>query len=331
MKSSWLFALGVLGMSAGAGAAPRIVDTAYVEAAAARGAIVWDVRAEADYAKGHIPGAVNVGDAGKVLRDENTEDYLAVEKIEKVLGDAGIDPSKEIVVYGPKAGTGAYFALLTLEHFGAVNAHVYHGGLDDWKSAGKPVDANVAQTAAVALKLKPAAGVTVTTEQVRKSLKSAKVQIVDVRTQKEYRSQDIRAIRGGHIPKAVNIPFEQNWVDPDAAKKLAEKKVDNADGLALKSEADLKALYSALDAGKETIVYCQSGVRASHTAAVLKDIGFRNVKVYDSSWLGYGNTLDAPAENVVFFNVGLMNGKVAALQKRVDVLEKELAATRKSP
>jgi thiosulfate/3-mercaptopyruvate sulfurtransferase len=331
MKAKWLFALGALGVSAGVVAAPRIVDTAYVEAAAARGAIVWDVRAEADYAKGHIAGAVNAGDAGKVLRDENTEDYLAVAQVQKVLGDAGIDPSKEIVVYGPKAGTGAYFALLTLEYFGAMNAHVYHGGLDDWKAAGKPVDANVVKAPAVALELKPAKGVTVTTEEVRKSLKSPKVQIVDVRTQKEYRGQDIRAIRGGHVPKAVNIPFEQNWVDPDAAKKLAEKKVDTTDGLALKSEADLKALYSALDAGKETIVYCQSGVRASHTAAVLKDLGFRNVKVYDSSWLGYGNTLDAPAENVVFFNVGLMNGKMAALQKRVDVLEKELAATRKNP
>jgi thiosulfate/3-mercaptopyruvate sulfurtransferase len=327
--NSPLFLLTALFASANVVAAPRIVDTGYVEAAAARGAIIWDVRAEADYNKGHIAGAVNVGDAGKVLRYENTEDYLPVDQIEKVLGDAGIDPSKEVIVYGAKANAGTYFGLLTLEQFGGANVHAYHGGLDDWKAAGKAVETTATKLVVVPLKLKIVNGITVTTEEVRKRLNSAKVQIVDVRTPKEYRGEDIRAIRGGHLPKAVNIPYEQNWVDPEAAKKLADKKITGTEGLALKPEAELKALYSKLDANKETIVYCQSGVRASYTATILKDIGFRNVKVYDSSWLGYGNTLDAPAENVVFFNVGLMNGKVAALQKRVDSLEKELAGSGK--
>ena len=46
------------------------------------------------------------------------------------------------------------------------------------------------------------------------------------------------------------------------------------------------------------------------------------MKVYDSAWLGYGNTLDAPAENVTFFNVGLLNSRLSALQERVNQLEK---------
>jgi thiosulfate/3-mercaptopyruvate sulfurtransferase len=87
----------------------------------------------------------------------------------------------------------------------------------------------------------------------------------------------------------------------------------------------LKRLYAKLDPKKETIVYCQSGARASETAGVLQQLGFTNVKVYDSSWLGYGNTLDAPAENVTFFNVGLLNARISALQERINQLEKELA------
>ena len=39
----------------------NIVDTAHVEQAPTRGAIVWDAREAADYAEGHIPGAVNFG------------------------------------------------------------------------------------------------------------------------------------------------------------------------------------------------------------------------------------------------------------------------------
>ncbi len=95
--------------------------------------------------------------------------------------------------------------------------------------------------------------------------------------------------------------------------------------MSLKPREQLKALYTKLDPDKETIVYCQSGVRAAETATILKDLGFNNVKVYDSSWIGYGSRLDAPAENVVFFNVGLMQGKLTAMQRRVDSLEKELA------
>ena len=61
---------------------------------------------------------------------------------------------------------------------------------------------------------------------------------------------------------------------------------------------------------------------------MLQDLGYRNVKVYDSSWLGYGNTLDAPAEEVTFFNVGLMQSKLNAMQKRLEGLEKDLAAAK---
>ena len=92
--------------------------------------------------------------------------------------------------------------------------------------------------------------------------------------------------------------------------------------------SDLKALYARLDPEKETVVYCQSGVRAAETAAVLSELGFKNVKVYDSSWLGYGNTLDAPAEDAVFLNVGALNSRLGAMQNRIDALEKELAAAK---
>jgi thiosulfate/3-mercaptopyruvate sulfurtransferase len=95
--------------------------------------------------------------------------------------------------------------------------------------------------------------------------------------------------------------------------------------MSLKPAEDLRKLYAGLDPAKETIVYCQSGVRASETAGVLQQLGFKNVKVYDSSWLGYGNTLDAPANNVTFFNVGLFNSRLSALQNRISELEKELA------
>jgi len=214
------------------------------------------------------------------------------------------------------------------QYFGGGSTRVYHDGIDGWRAAGQPLATTSAKLSPVALKLTPRGDNYVSTRDVIARLNDANVQLLDVRTPKEFAGEDIRAIRGGHIPGAVNIPYEQNWVDPDSAAKLARRQVADNAGMSLKPREQLHALYSKLDPNKETIVYCQSGVRAAETATVLAELGFKNVKVYDSSWLGYGGTLDAPAQNAVFLNVGALNNRIGAMQSRIDALEKELANAR---
>ena len=306
-------------------ASPIIVDGPYVAEAIARNAVVWDVRPADAYAGGHIVGAINIGDAAKVLRDENTEDFIATDRIEKILGAAGLDPHRETIVYGGRGAWQPYFGLYALQYFSGKNVRVYHEGIEGWTAAGRPVSRDASQLPPVALKLEINPTAAVTTKEMVARLNNPDVQIIDARTPQEFAGEDIRAIRGGHIPGAINIPYEQNWVDPETSTKLARKVVNSNAGMSLKRTTDLKQLYSRFDPLKETIVYCQSGARASETAGVLQELGFTNVKVYDSSWLGYGNTLDAPANNVTFFNVGLFNTRLLTLQDRVNQLEKELA------
>jgi thiosulfate/3-mercaptopyruvate sulfurtransferase len=306
-------------------ASATIVDGRYVAEAIARNAVVWDVRPADAYAEGHIAGAISIGDAAKVLRDANTEDFIATDRIESILGAAGLDPSREIIVYGSRGTWHPYFGLYTLQYFGGTNVRVYHEGIEDWAAAGRAISRDAAKLPPVALKLTIDPAAAVTTKEMVARLNNPNVQIVDARTPQEFAGEDIRAIRGGHIPGAINIPYEQNWVDPETPAKLARKQVSSNAGMSLKPVEQLKRLYAKLDPSKETIVYCQSGARASETAGVLQQLGFTNVKVYDSSWLGYGNTLDAPANNVTFFNMGLLNSRLTTMQNRIDQLEKELA------
>ena len=303
-----------------------IVDHAYVAEAARRGAIIWDTRAAAEYRQGHIPGAINIGDANVVLRNPNTEDFIPQGQIEKILGAAGIDPQAEIVIYSARAATSAYFGHYMVQYFGGTRSKVYHDGMDGWRAAGQPVSLAGHTRAPIALKLTPRAANSVTTADVVARLKSPDVQLIDVRTPREFAGDDIRAIRGGHIPGAINIPYEQNWVDPETALKLSRRQVADNAGMSLKPRESLKTLYANLDPNKETVVYCQSGVRAAETATVLAELGFTNVKVYDASWLGYGNSLELPANNAVFLNVGALNSRIGAMQNRIEALEKELAA-----
>jgi thiosulfate/3-mercaptopyruvate sulfurtransferase len=305
-----------------------IVDDKYVADAIARNVVVWDIRAADAYARGHIAGAINIGDGARVLRDDNTEDFIPVDRIEKILSAAGLDPNRETIVYGGRGTWQPYFGLYTLQYFKGSNVRVYHEGIEGWTAAGHTVSRDASRLPPVALKLEINPTTAVTTKEMVARLNSPDVQIIDARTPQEFSGEDIRAIRGGHIPGAVNIPYEQNWVDPETPGKLARKEVSNNAGMSLKRTADLKQMYSRFDPKKETIVYCQSGARASETAGVLQELGFTNVRVYDSSWLGYGNTLDAPANNVTFFNVGLFNSRLSTLQDRLNQLEKELAAAK---
>lgn len=313
--------------AAGARARGEIVDTALVERALARGALVWDGRDAADYAAGHIPGAVNFGWVGKVFRDANREDLPPVPEAEKIFGAAGVDPvAREVIIYTRKGDPYAYYGLHAMRYYGSKQARVYHGGIDDWKAAGKPVTQEATRLPPLAVRLDARDGVLLWNKDMLARVHAGGAQIVDARTPREYSGDDIRAIRGGHVPGALNIPYEENWRDPQAAVRLARKQVQTRDGMALKDDAQLRALYGRLDPGKETIVYCQSGVRASETAAVLRSIGFRDVKVYEPSWLGYAGILTAPAQNEVFANVGALTAKITGLENRVKELDEELAA-----
>lgn len=303
-----------------------IIQTDQVQQAQARGAIIWDVRDEKSYLEGHIPGAINIGEVGSTLRDPNKEDYIPVEQIQKMFNAAGLDINQEVVVYGSRGNPYTYFGLYTINYFGGKNARVYHDGIDGWKQAGLPIQKERQNLTPVSVTLVAQPQLVVTNEEMLKLAQSKSVQIIDARTPDEYLGKDIRAIRGGHIPNAINVPFEDNWQDPAAAVKLSKKQVADNSGMTLKNSADLKQLYAKLDPDKETVVYCQSGVRASETATVLKSLGFKKVKVYDSSWLGWGNNLKAPVAEETFLNVGALNAKMAAMQNKINQLEEALKA-----
>jgi thiosulfate/3-mercaptopyruvate sulfurtransferase len=303
-----------------------VVDTAYVERALAHNAVVWDARDAADYAGGHIPGAINFGWVGDVFRDPNREDLPTVAQAEKIFGAAGVDPvRKEVIVYTRKGDPYAYYGLHAMQYYGAKHAKVYHGGIDDWKAAGKRVTKDATTLAPLVVDLAAQEGLVLWNKDMLERVRAGGSQILDVRTPAEYTGEDIRAVRGGHVPGAVNIPHEQNWRDPQSAVKLAHREVQTRDGMALKDEAALRALYARLDPAKETIVYCESGVRASQTATILRTLGFRDVKIYEPSWLGYAGMLNAPAEDEVFVNVEALTKKIAALESEVKGLEEELA------
>lgn len=306
-----------------------IVDTDYVVKNKDKpGVVVVDARAAGAYKKGLIAGAVVLGEkSGAVeLRDVDAR-ILPVKKLEKILGDAGIKRDNEIIVYGSKGDTAPTVVFWILEYLGVEKAKVYMGGIDDWMKAKQHLTNEVRKLPPAQFTAKVRPEVIATTEFVKKSLNDKNVQFLDSRTAKESSGDDIRALRGGHIAAVnhVNIPYESAWADPEAAKKLAEKKVQDRDGMALKDAAGIKELYKGIDPNKEVVAYCQTGTRSTQSYAVLREAGYKKVRNYDDSWIVYGSEPNLPAVNASYYDFVKAN---AAL-KKLDALEKkveELAA-----
>ncbi len=322
----WVCGLVLSGWVGAVSAHHVIVETDYVIKNKDKpGVVLIDARAASDYRKGLIPGAVVFSEkSGAVaLRDVDAR-ILPVAKLEKILSEAGITRENELIVYGAKSDTSPTVVFWILEYLGAEKARVYLGGIDDWMKGKNPLTNEARKLPAAKFTAKVQADRLATTEFVKKSLKSKEIQFIDSRTVKENAGEDIRAVRGGYIPAAnhVNIPYEFAWKDPEAAKKLAEKKVQDREGMALKDAAGIKDLYKGVDPKKEGVAYCQTGTRSTQTYAVLREMGYQKVRNYDDSWIVWGSQVDLPAGNASYYDFVKAN---AAL-RRIDALEKKVEA-----
>ncbi|MBI4591093.1 MAG: sulfurtransferase [Candidatus Rokubacteria bacterium] len=318
----WIGLVLVLSLASSAFGAEVIVDTAYVAKQKDKaGVVLLDARGGKAYGEGHIPGAINLGGRGAavVLRDVDAR-VLPVKTLEKILGEAGISRDQEIIVYGAKGDTGMTVPFWILEYLGAEKVRAYWGGIDDWKAAKQPLATQEQKLPAAKFVAKVRADRYASTEYVKANLKNANVQIVDSRTPKEFAGDDIRALRGGHVPGAILIPFEQNWADPEAAKKLADKKVTGRDGMALKDDKALREIYKGLDPKKEVVAYCQTGTRSTLTYVALRSLGFEKIRNYDDSWIVWGSRPDLPVENASYYDFV----KVNAALRRIDDLERQV-------
>ncbi|MDA8174822.1 MAG: sulfurtransferase [Nitrospiraceae bacterium] len=270
-----------------------LVDAQWLSANAKK-VVVVDVRKSGDYTAGHIPGAISIP-LGTLQGPPDAVPY-PIKQEEKTLGADGLTIGKDVVLYGAGREM-AFREYWIFDYLGMRNIHVLDGGIEGWKGQSSTEQSKLPAAKFVA---KPDLSKYATTAYVRAHLKNKGVILVDVRTPGEYRGTDVRALRGGHIPGAINMNYANNFQKGTTF---------------LKPAADLKKIYAKLDRRKEIITYCQTGSRAANAFFVLKMLGFRRVRDYVPSWIEWGSNESLPAQDVTYFNFVPVIKAIKSMQK----------------
>ena len=242
------------------------------------------------YEMGHVPGAVKIDWQGD-LQDQLIRDYIDAEKFAAICERSGIADDTTVVFYGDKSNWWACYAFWAFKLFGHEDCRVMDGGRKLWIDQSRPLSTEVPSYPATTYKVRGAheAEIRAFRDEVLAHSRAGG-SLLDVRSLKEFTGEKLHmeeypqegALRGGHIPGAVNVPWAR---------------AVNDDGT-FKSPSKLKAIYEGevgLDPGREVVAYCRIGERSSLTWFVLTYLlGYPKVRNYDGSWCEWGNLVRAP-------------------------------------
>jgi thiosulfate/3-mercaptopyruvate sulfurtransferase len=287
-----------------------IADTKFVmDKIGKPGWVLVDVRFAEDYAKGHIPGAVGLPAwVSKMFADDTKRQATVIARIEQTFGEMGIGSDSHVIVYGAPSNVHWNAVLFWLLEAGGCNSarrkgtvQYYDGGVERWQAEGGTL--NQAIPAVKPATFKAAAGVkrgAKIDEVLRTIAGKSKAIIIDTRMPGEYGGTDVRSLRGGHIPRSVNIDFMKNF-------DLATFRMRPLD--------QLRDLYQGVPKTRRVVTYCQTGSRASYSYLVLRALGYQDVAIYHDGWRVYGSDLKLPVEDETWYDFSKINTAINAISK----------------
>ncbi|MCU0480417.1 MAG: sulfurtransferase [Anaerolineae bacterium] len=233
---------------------------------------ILDARPSEFYADGHIPNAVSVNMNDFRHESDGVEGMLlAPDEFAVKAGALGIDERTTIVIYDDYHGLLASRLAWSFLRYGHVNVLLLDGGWDEWEFGGYPTSDVSPTIAPRTFTPRLNGSIYADFAYVQAYIHQKNQVLLDVRAENEYAK--------GHIPSAVLW----DWTTATSDNRLF---------------GDLEALRADLaekgvTPDKDIITYCQSGVRASHTFFLLHQLGFKQIRMYDGSWLEWSGKVGA--------------------------------------
>ncbi|HJF11215.1 sulfurtransferase [Corynebacterium falsenii] len=236
------------------------------------------------YDIGHIPTAVRIT-WDRELSDSLIRDVISPEDFARLMDDKGISRDDTVVIYGDYSNLWAVYTLWIFELFGHPDVRLLDGGRDAWMQEEREIsyEVPVSRVSSYPVTDRDDATHRIFVDELRDQVEST--QILDLRDAADFNGEDTASAaeisRRGHIPGAVNISADAS-LHPNSRFRSVDQ---------------LRAVHEGLDPERPTVVYCNNGGRAAQEWFVLRYLlGWTNVRVYDGSWVEWGNMMRMPIE-----------------------------------
>jgi len=281
------FAAARAGAQRATAAAPLIVDSRWLaEHLRDPNLVLLHLGEKPEYDAGHIPGARLVDLRGIVVdrRPEGVSfEMPAPEDLRGRLQALGIsDDSRVVVYYGKDWVSPSTRVIFTLHHAGLGDrVSLLDGGMQKWRNDGNTVTADA--TPAREGKLSPLTvrPTIVDVEFVKTHIRAPGTVIVDARAPEFYDGPARGERRAGHIPGAVNIPFNSMFDDTNT----------------LRSKEEITTLFrtAGVKPTDKVVVYCHIGQQATAVIFGARVLGYDAV-LYDGSFDDWSSRKELPVE-----------------------------------
>ena len=277
-----------------------LVDAAWAVANIGKPGIVFvDFQPAADYARGHIPGAVNSNYAKDGWREDRASDKVPdmfpvkIEPLLDMIGKLGIDNDTHVVLVPVGAavtdmgqGTRVYWTFKVLGH---DKVSILNGGMTAYTSDDKrPLVTGVIKAQPKVFKANLRTEMLVTMDDVKKAQAAGKL-LVDARPEDHYVgiNRHGKATQSGTIAGAKNVPH--NWMTANGGGQFRNK-------------AQIEQLYAVagVPATGEQIQFCNTGHWASIGWFVASElVGNKQSQMYDGSMVEWTMLKGGPVDQKV--------------------------------
>lgn len=236
---------------------------------------------KAEYAAGHIPGAIFFDhDALSDAKSGLPHTLPAPAAFAASVGALGIADTDTIVVYDGPGFFSAPRAWWMFRVMGAKDVYVLDGGLDGWQSEGRSVTAEETTVSPAVFTPTYAGGAVTSFSEMTQIVGDGSRQIADARSLGRFTGEEAEpraGMRSGHMPGARSLP---------------------AGGFSahghFKSLPELQKLVAeaGIDLDKPVVTSCGSGITAAIITLALQSLGHTDNTLYDGSWSEWGSRAD---------------------------------------